>query len=242
MRAGTPGVDVERDELRNARLELERMAGLAAGRRAGVQHAHAGRCSEEARRELRGCILHRGVAFRKAGQRIDVRGCGEPDRLGREFASLRPLSCRLEPREVTIARNTACIDPQPHGWLAVARRGDGFRAVAPVALNGIEHPFRMCQPRGAHAVRAADDRLAFTLEPPQDRVDEPRRARPAERARRLDGLGHRRMLRRCAMEELEEADEHQRTNVRVELHVRAVEKTCQAGVELEIPAHGAEGD
>ena len=100
-----------------------------------------------------------------------------------------------------------------------------------------------CASRAARdAVRAADDRLAFALEPPQDRVDESRRARPAERARRLDGLGHRRMLRRCAMQELEEADEHQRANVRVELHVRAVEESCKAGVELEIPAHGAEGD
>ena len=100
----------------------------------------------------------------------------------------------------------------------------------------------MRQPRDARAVRVADDRLAFALEPPQDRVDESRRTRQAERARRLDRLGNRRVLRRCTMQELEEADEHQRANVGVELHVRAIEESCKAGVELEIPAHGAEGD
>ena len=61
-------------------------------------------------------------------------------------------------------------------------------------------------PRGAVLVRGRDDRRTFTLEATQDGIDEAGGARAPERTRGLDGFRDGGVLRRRAMQQLEEAD------------------------------------
>ena len=95
-------------------------------------------------------------------------------------------------------------------------------------------------PRLRPFMRLAHDRRALALEAPQQRVDETRRARPPEHARRFDGFRDRRMRRCRAMRQLEKPHQRERANLWIEGGVRPVEHQRETGVELEVPAHGAE--
>ncbi len=193
-------VDVQRDELREAGLEFHDVAGLAARRRAGVEHAHAGRRRQEARRELGGGVLHGNLAVRKAGQRVNGHRLREPERLGRE---LRRLGCEarfVEPRKIILARTAERVHAQPHRRLGIACGRNRLPLGGPVAREGVEHPFRMGVASGAAPVRRGEDSLALAQAAAQDRVDEARGARAPERARRFDGFRDRRMFGRRAMQ------------------------------------------
>ena len=61
------GRNIDRNQLRKFRLQLQQMAGLAAGRRARIENALARLGRDQARAELRGGILNRHVAVGEPG-------------------------------------------------------------------------------------------------------------------------------------------------------------------------------
>ena len=158
MRVARAASIVERDQLGKAGLELGDVAGLAARCRAGVEHAHAGRRRQQARRELGGGVLHGNLSVRKAGQRVHGGRLGEPQRLRRKCARLGREPRSDEPREVGVARAAPCVDAQPHRRLDIARRRDRLPVARPVARESVQHPFRVGMACATVGVRRRDHR------------------------------------------------------------------------------------
>src|SRR5438128_10433430 len=86
---GPPGVDVHGDDLDPFACFLEHVSRFAPGRRARIEHTHAGARVEEGRSELRAGILYRDLALAEARQPADGHRVSERDGRGRPWHLVR---------------------------------------------------------------------------------------------------------------------------------------------------------
>ncbi len=122
------------------------MGGLAAGRGAGVQHAHPRLDSEQGRRQLRGGVLHRGPTLGKSGQRGGFDRFGQRERRRGRRHRLGVFPRRRQSRAVHVAAALEPVDPQGEGWPGVVGGDDGRPVVRPVPLQPFQQPARMGRP------------------------------------------------------------------------------------------------
>ena len=147
-------VAVERPDLVEARAGFQDVTGLAARRRARIEHALARREVEEARRALGRDVLNRRIACREARQRIDGLRRVEHDR-GRDFLVRPRADARgLEPCEIVAACRAPLVHAQPHRRGRIVRGADPLPVVGPVVRELLEQPARMAEPRLVVALRA----------------------------------------------------------------------------------------
>ncbi len=148
-------------------MQFQQVAGLAAGRGAGIQHPHAWPGTEQPRGQLRRRILHRHVPLGEAGQAHDVHRPRQPQRFRGEVAGLG-LEAGL-PQAPHIGRRAGApdIDAQPHRRLAVAGGEHGLAVVGPVPAEGVDQPGRVSEACLRLAVGAIEDLLSLALEAPQ---------------------------------------------------------------------------
>ncbi|MNS74361.1 hypothetical protein D3C72_1078350 [compost metagenome] len=95
------------------------MRGLAAGRRAGVQHPHAVGRRQQLSRQLRARILHRPPAFGKAGQLRH--GLGAAQHHAGLANRLRFQACGFEGGQYLFAAGAAAVDAQSQGCRHIGR-------------------------------------------------------------------------------------------------------------------------
>ena len=100
-RARRRAVGVERDDLDVG--ELGQMRGLAARRRAGIEHAHAVRGTKQRRGELRARVLHRERAFRES-RKLRHRARRQRRRFRRRRPRSQSTPASREAREECVTR------------------------------------------------------------------------------------------------------------------------------------------
>ena len=216
------------------------MAGLATRGGAGVEHAHARPGIQQPGRQLRSGVLHRHQAICEPRQPADFDGAQQTQRLRRKRAVVRLQSRPRQRRAVVRHRRSPDIHPQPHRRMPVASLENRPEILGPILLERPYHPGGVRMARGRVAVRCRQDGFALPQESPQDGVDEPRGLRPAQQATGLDGLGHRRMRWRLAMDQLVQTHQGQRPDFRIETIRRPSRQPGQAALELVEPPHRAE--
>jgi hypothetical protein len=141
------GRNIDRDQLRKFRLQLQQVSGLAAGRRAGVENPLAGPGCDQSCAELRGGILDRDVPVREPGQIADVHGVGQQQRLVVVLAVRDLDAARREPRSILRAGRAASIDAHPERRTLIVRVENRRGLLAPIFGERIDQPAWM---RGPH--------------------------------------------------------------------------------------------
>ena len=119
------------------------MRRLAAGRRAGVEHAGAGGRSQQLGRALRAGVLHRNEPVEETGQGIDRHRLLEQQTAATDRA--RRESGGREPVEIVGDGAAALIDAQRHRRRLVAGGGDRLPVVAIRPAQARQPPARMLE-------------------------------------------------------------------------------------------------
>lgn len=159
----------ERDELEIG--EFEQMAGLAAGRRAGVEHAHAVAHAEQRRGELRAGVLHRNDALAETGNAVYRHRRGELDGVVAGLA--RGNVMVLQHLQIGVDRRVTGVHAQCERALRVAGGEHRLPGVGPGAFHRVDPPRRVVPEGHFVGLRGREQRLALTQETAQHRVDEP---------------------------------------------------------------------
>jgi len=139
--------------------ELEQMSGLAARRRARVQHSHAVTHAEQLRRELSTCVLHRDNALVEAWNTVDRHRRGELDRVLARFA--RGNVMLLEQLQIGFDGRMPCVHAQRQWTLGVAGRQHVLPCFRPRAPHCVDPPCRVIPARHFVALRFGQQLLAL---------------------------------------------------------------------------------
>ena len=170
------GVAVDREEIEIG--ELGEVRRLAAGRRAGVEHAHPVTDVEQRRRQLRAGILHRDIAVAEARQLVDAPRPVEPhgglaDARGRNALGRKA-------REIRVDAQAPAVHAQGQRRAVVSRREDRFPAAGLRMPHAVDPPLRIPEPSGLRAPRVGFERLAPAQVVAQHCIHEPARGAVAE--------------------------------------------------------------
>lgn len=166
------GLEVQRGECGQARFAFEQVAGLAARRAAGIEHALARSEVEQSCGQLRRFVLHADAAFGEAGQALHVESARQANPVFAERAGKGFDASALQLGKIAVAVGLPTVDPQGHRRVGIVGRADGFPLLGPVRLQAFLQPARMRQADHRVALKLAEQRLPFTLGTAQHGIEQ----------------------------------------------------------------------
>ncbi|MNJ51899.1 hypothetical protein D3C77_472150 [compost metagenome] len=223
-----------------ARFGFKQVAGLAARGAAGVEHALAGGQFQQVGRQLRSFVLHAHPAFSEARQAAHIAGFGQYDAVTAVLAGAGANACFGQQRQVGVAAVMAAVDPQDHWRVGVVGGADGFPLLWPEGLQRFLQPARV---GGAHhrvALHAGEQLLAFALGAAQHGIEQALGPRLLQLVGAAYGFADGGVGRNAGVEQLVEADQHQRLHIGISGLERLLQQLCGQQVEAWLPACGAE--
>ena len=221
-------------------LQFENMAGLAAGRAAGVQYPLAGLQLQQRRRQLGRFVLHADRTGGEPRQLLHITGLGQGHAIGAEGTGDSGDTGVLQLLQVSIAAGLPAIDPQAHRRVQVVGCTQRFPVLRPDLLQGLLQParmgdadhrvmFQLRQQGGALALGAAQHGIEHALGPGLLQGDG-----------QLHGLGNGRMGRHPGIQQLVHANQQQGMQVAVGRFQRLLQQMGGQAIEALEPARGAQ--
>ena len=175
-----PGIVVERDQLYIG--GLQQMPGLAARRRAGVQHPHPILHVEQGRGQLRCCVLHRYQPVHEAGNLAHRQRFFQPHCTRADLGCCHAVG--FQQSQIIGHGGLANIDAQGQRRRRIASLQNRLPILRIRGLGGSNPPGRIIPNRRRLLQRFLQQRVAFAQETPQNRIHHAFRVRHIAMRRR----------------------------------------------------------
>ena len=212
------------------------MAGLAAGRGAGIEHAQAVAQVGEVGGHLGGAVLHGEMAVLEAGHAGDVAAVRQHQCVGEPGMRCRFVAGRAQLADQRVAFAALAVDPQHQRRFAVVRGHHGFGLCGPVTLQCVGQPLRMGVAGLRLRVEPGQQAAAFALPAAQHGVDQAGQLRPLQRPHGFDRGGHRGVVLQFQDFQLDQAEHQQRMHGRILVPQRFFQQAVDGSVETQPPA------
>ncbi|MNJ48860.1 hypothetical protein D3C77_440660 [compost metagenome] len=234
------GFEVDRDHGLQFRFGFEQVAGLAARRAAGVEHALAGREVEQVGSQLRGFVLNADPALIEPRQTAHIAGLGEEDAIDAVLAGTGLQSRFAQQFQVGITTVMTAVDPQDHRRMRIVGGADGFPLLGPEGLQRFLQPARV---GGAHhgiAFEFGEDIVALALRAAQHGVEQGLGPGLFQLVGATHGFTQGGMGRNAGVEQLIQTYQQQRLDIGIGLLERLLQQALGQGRQPWLPACGAE--